>query len=75
MNFTCGKSPEREVAIPFAEELLPLLLGPWPSANCRVLKTAGGELVPASSTPATGTRTPHTRIVYSVLGSRLLARN
>ena len=56
----------------------------WPSAGWSeltgdelgaVVKTPGGENCPLISTPGTGTRTPPTRIEYSVLGSKPLTLN
>ena len=52
----------------------PLVDEPLPSLD-KVVNMAGGENGPANSVPGTGIRTPHTRIVYSVFGSRLLPRN
>ena len=40
-----------------------------------VVKIPGGEKVPLISTPGTGTRTPPTRIEYSVFGSNPFTRN
>ena len=62
-----------EVSLLEATEL-PLEVRPLPSL-ANVLNMAGGENGPGNSVPLTGIRTPHTRMVYSVRGSRLLARN
>ena len=73
MILTWGMKPVRDVVIFL-----------WPSVGRseltgdelgNVVNTPGGENVPLISTPGTGTRTPPTRIEYSVLGSKPLTLN
>ena len=71
--------PSLLVTTPLLE--VTLLDNIWPLAEVSlpsldmVVNMAGGEKGPANSVPGTGIRTPHTRIVYSVFGSRLLPWN